>query len=196
MPGGQILRPQTGLERSLRDLGVQCRGDTVCQLELGSAQLPLWAEPAPEADLGGGWFVGQAPGAAGASFRALQMSLRRRISGRSLGIHQPPAPTSQDGPAGGPAQSWPELHRKRRWVEGLDGPSLQSASAGSMPGLRNELGFPGGSAGKESACSAGDPGSIRGLGRYAGEGTGYPLQYSWASLVAQLVQNPPAMWET
>ena len=81
-------------------------------------------------------------------------------------------------------------------MEGLDGPSLQSASAGSMPGLRNELGFPGGSAGKESACSAGDPGSIPGSGRYAGEGTGYPLQYSWASLVAQLVQNPPAMWET
>jgi len=34
------------------------------------------------------------------------------------------------------------------------------------------------------------------LGRSAGEGIGYPLQYSWASLVAQLVKNPPAMWET
>ena len=40
------------------------------------------------------------------------------------------------------------------------------------------------------------PGSIPGLGRSAGEGIGYPLQYSWASLVAQLVKNPPAMWET
>ena len=35
-----------------------------------------------------------------------------------------------------------------------------------------------------------------GQGRSAGEGIGYPLQYSWASLVAQLVKNPPAMWET
>ena len=41
-----------------------------------------------------------------------------------------------------------------------------------------------------------DPGSIPGSGRSAGEGIGYPLQYSWASLVAQLVKNPPAMWET
>ena len=42
----------------------------------------------------------------------------------------------------------------------------------------------------------GDPGSISGSGRSAGEGIGYRLQYSWASLVAQLVKNPPAMWET
>ena len=47
------------------------------------------------------------------------------------------------------------------------------------------------------ACNAGDPGSIPGLGRSAGEEIGYPLQYSWASLMAQLVKkNPPAMWET
>jgi len=52
------------------------------------------------------------------------------------------------------------------------------------------------SAGKESACNARDPGSIHGSGRFAGEGTGYPLQYSWVSLVAQLVKNLPAMWET
>ena len=57
-------------------------------------------------------------------------------------------------------------------------------------------GFPDSSVGKESACNAGDPGSIPGLGRSAGEGTGYPLQYSWASLVDQLVKNPPAMRET
>ena len=49
--------------------------------------------------------------------------------------------------------------------------------------------FPGGSAAEESACDVGDPGSIPGLGRSA-EGIGYPLQYSWASLVAQLVKNP------
>ena len=36
----------------------------------------------------------------------------------------------------------------------------------------------------------------RGSGRSPGEGIGYPFQYSWASLVAQLVKNPPAMWET
>ena len=56
-------------------------------------------------------------------------------------------------------------------------------------------GFPGSSAGKESACNAGGLGSTSGLGRSAGEGTGYPLQYSWASLVAQTVKNPPAMQE-
>ena len=50
--------------------------------------------------------------------------------------------------------------------------------------------------GEKSACNAGDPGSISGSGRPTGEGIGYPLQYSWASLVAQLIKNPPAMWET
>ena len=49
---------------------------------------------------------------------------------------------------------------------------------------------------KESACNAGDSGSIPGLGRSAGERIGYPLQYSWASLVAQLVRNLPTMRET
>ena len=52
------------------------------------------------------------------------------------------------------------------------------------------------SAGKESACNAGDPGSIPGSGRSAGEGVGYPPLYSWASLVAQMVKNLPALWET
>ena len=51
------------------------------------------------------------------------------------------------------------------------------------------LGFPCGSAGKESACNAGDPSSIPGLGRSPREGIGYPHQYSWASLVAQLVKK-------
>ena len=48
----------------------------------------------------------------------------------------------------------------------------------------------------ESACNAGDPGSIPGSGRSAGEGIGYPLQYPWAFLLAQLVKNPPAVQET
>ena len=57
-------------------------------------------------------------------------------------------------------------------------------------------GFPDSSVGKESACNAGDSGSISGSGRSSGEGTCYPLQYSWASLVAQLVKNLLAMQET
>ena len=52
------------------------------------------------------------------------------------------------------------------------------------------LGFCDSSVGKESACSAGDPGLIPGSGRSPGEGLGYPLQYSWASLLAQLVKEP------
>ena len=58
------------------------------------------------------------------------------------------------------------------------------------------MGFPGGSAGRESAYNAVDPDLIPGLGRSSGEGVGYPLQYSWASLVAQMVKNPPAMQDT
>ena len=50
--------------------------------------------------------------------------------------------------------------------------------------------------GKESACNAGDPSSIPGSGRPTGEGIGYPHQYIWGSLVAQLVKNPTAMRET
>ena len=58
------------------------------------------------------------------------------------------------------------------------------------------MSFPDSSVGKESACNAGDPGSIPRMGRSAGEGIGYPLQYSSASLVAQLVKNPSAMRDT
>ena len=56
--------------------------------------------------------------------------------------------------------------------------------------------FPGSSAGKESACSAGYPSLIPGPGGSPREGIGYPLQYCWASLVAQMVKNPSAVWET
>ena len=55
------------------------------------------------------------------------------------------------------------------------------------------LGFPISSVGKESTCNAGDLGSIPASGRSPEEEIGYPLQYSWASLVAQLVKNPPAI---
>ena len=57
-------------------------------------------------------------------------------------------------------------------------------------------GFPCSSVGKESACNAEDRSLIPGSGRSAGERIGYTLQYSWASFVAQLVKNSPAMWET
>ena len=63
----------------------------------------------------------------------------------------------------------------------------------SLPGFMD---FPHSSVGKESACNAGDPGSIPGSERSTGEGIGYPLECSWASLVAQLVKNLPAVWET
>ena len=58
------------------------------------------------------------------------------------------------------------------------------------------MGFPGNSAGKEPTCNAADPSSVPGWGRSTGEGIGYPLQYSWASLVAQLIKNLPVMQET
>ena len=57
-------------------------------------------------------------------------------------------------------------------------------------------GFPDSSAGKESVCNAGDPSSVSGSGRSPGEGTGYLLQHSWTSLVAQAVKNQPAIQET
>ena len=58
------------------------------------------------------------------------------------------------------------------------------------------ISIPGGLAGEESTCNVGDPSSIPGLGRTTAEGLIYPLQYSLASLMTQLVKNPPAMWET
>ena len=56
--------------------------------------------------------------------------------------------------------------------------------------------LPDSSVGKESSWNAGDPGLIPGSGRSSREGIGYPLQYSWVSLVALQVKSPPAMWET
>ena len=58
------------------------------------------------------------------------------------------------------------------------------------------MGFPDSSVGKEFTCNAEDPSSLPGSGRSTGEGTDYPLQYSWVSFVAQLVKYPPEMWET
>ena len=58
------------------------------------------------------------------------------------------------------------------------------------------MGFPGSSSGKESACNVGDLGSIPKLGRSPQDTIGYPFQYSWAFLVAQMIKNLPAMQET
>ena len=58
------------------------------------------------------------------------------------------------------------------------------------------LSFPGSSVGKESACNIGDASSIPGSGRFLGEEIGCLLQYSWVSLVSQLVKNPSTVWET
>ena len=52
------------------------------------------------------------------------------------------------------------------------------------------------SAGKNSPSNTGDPGLIPGSERSPGEAIGYPFHYSWASRVAQMVNNWPAMWET
>ena len=62
--------------------------------------------------------------------------------------------------------------------------------------ILSKLGLPASSVGKESTCNAGDPSLIPGSGNSAAEGIGYPLQYSWAFLVAQTIKNPPAVQET
>ena len=55
---------------------------------------------------------------------------------------------------------------------------VKTKYAGIGRGPASFEGFPGGSDGKESTCTVGDPGSIPGLGRSSGEGNGYPLKYS------------------
>ena len=74
----------------------------------------------------------------------------------------------------------------------------ESETLGSGPALSSRWtwGFSNSSVGKESACNAGEASSVPGSGRSTEEGISYPLQYSWASLVAQLVKNPPAKQET
>ena len=82
------------------------------------------------------------------------------------------------------------------WTEGPGG--LQSMGPKKL-GYDSDFhfkGFPDSQVCKESTCKARDPASIPGSGGSPGEGIGYPLQYSWDSLVAQQVKNPPAIWET
>ena len=85
------------------------------------------------------------------------------------------------------------LFRRIQWTE----ETWQVIGCQSQTQLNDfTLGFRGSSAGRESACIVGDPGLIPELGSSPGEAIGYPLSYSQASLVAQTVKNPPAMWET
>ena len=95
------------------------------------------------------------------------------------------------------SESRPSLGDTRPWSLNFTGPYLPLLSVSPGAGLVLPIcGFPHRSVGEESARNAGDPGSISGSGRSTGEGMGYLLQYLWASLVAQLVKNPPAMQET
>ena len=88
------------------------------------------------------------------------------------------------------ASYWNNLGEKQWWLGSGD-------SSERLNQLRHiKSGSPGDSDSEESACNVGDLGSVPGSGRSPGEGIGYPLQCSWASLVAQLVKNPSAMWET
>ena len=86
-----------------------------------------------------------------------------------------------------------EIKRDLNKQEGFSCGSAGKESACSVGDLALIPGHGTDSVGKESPCNAGDPHLIPGSGRSAGEGIGYPLLYSWASLVAQLVKNPPAM---
>ena len=92
-------------------------------------------------------------------------------------------------------QQW----RRQQYLQRAGARAMMSSVSQKHPIIWNVfviLGLTGSSAGKESACNAGDPGLILGTGRSAGEGISYALQYSWASLVAQTIKNLPAMWET
>ena len=89
----------------------------------------------------------------------------------------------------------PSWHPAFLWV-GYASLSLVSLWAPWTQGQLYFCHFPGGSDNEESTCNTGDLGSIPGSGRSPGEGIDCPLQYSGASRVAQLVKNPPAMWET
>ena len=89
-----------------------------------------------------------------------------------------------------------EYWLERSWTNFWECPWYEQIWVMITSSLCLYTGFPHSSVGKESTCNPEDPGSIPGSGRPSGEGIGYPLQYFWASLVAQLVKNPPAMWET
>ena len=98
--------------------------------------------------------------------------------------HPPPSPTCASI----------QLHPSTTWIPWPPS-SLPLSHPHAIGPASGTEGFPDSSVGKESACNAGDPGLIPGSGRSAGEGIGYPLQYSWASFEAQLIKNLPVMRE-
>ena len=81
----------------------------------------------------------------------------------------------------------------KKWEFGM---YIRSGRAEFVREYATTWGFPGSSAGKEPFCNAGDPSLIPSMGRSPREGIGYPFQYSWASLVAQMVKNLPALSKT
>ena len=84
---------------------------------------------------------------------------------------------------------------REAWRAAIHGVAKSRTQLSDWTELNHTNSFPYSSVGKEPACNAGDPSLIPGLGRSTGEGIGYTLQYSWTSLVAQLVKNPPAIRE-
>ena len=103
-----------------------------------------------------------------------------------------------------PGDSGLHLSTELQWDPKHRANSVPGAQGGVSKGTQRVQGKlaaskwtpPHSSVGKESAYNAGEPGSIPGSGRSPGEGIGYELQYSWTSLVAQLIKNPLAMQET
>ena len=92
---------------------------------------------------------------------------------------------------------WTIVHgvaKSQTWLSNWHYSILMSKLLRNVRGnLKRLAGFPDSSVGKESTCNARDPGSVPGLGRSAAECIGYTLQYSWASLVAQVVKNQPQL---
>ena len=102
-----------------------------------------------------------------------------------------------DGWMASPTQwTWVWVSSGSWWWTGRPGMLQSMGSQRIGHDWATELNWTGSSADKESACSAEDPGLIPGSGRSPGEWIGYPLQYSWASLVTQTVKNPPAVRDT
>ena len=121
------------------------------------------------------------------------------IEFRSCSLQGDPLPSEPAGKHMGDYVKLKNIFTSKKNKENVTEENMQTTSLirGYYPKYArnsyNSVGFPSSSVGKESACDEGDPRSIPGSGRFPGEGIGYPLQYSWASLVTQLVRNLSAM---
>ena len=124
----------------------------------------------------------------------------------SLWLHLkgPKSLTQAQAEARVPGDSGLHLSGELQWDPENRASSVPGAQGGVSKGTQRVQGKlaaskwtpPHSSVGEKSACNAGELGLIPGSGRSPGEGIGYALQYSWASLVAQLIKNPPAIRET